>query len=675
MEARKKINTLAIALGVLILPIILNMNFWHLEMLDFIKTQLLYLSLMMTTYFLYPQFKIVCDLSHCSYGVIRTLTYFILGSLTWFCSRWVQGVEVFIFYMLMIGVAISFFWKRKDHFEILWGDLSEIFKVELVFYTVFLITLTYSSFHPMAIYGEKPMDYSFLSYLMNNLSLPVEDPWMSGTPLKYYYQNFFNFAVLLRSFALSPVYGYHIAFSLIPAFFAVSCYSFLRSYCDKFSAIIVSLMVLIFGGNFQSIFQLIKNEKGFSSFWKTSRIFNKGLFYEFPSWSFSFMDLHPHVMSMPLVITFLYFLSELWKRSSDCFSYKRLACYSFLTSIIAGTLFSSNLWDFLFCFVILGVFLINKKILKSSFTRVVTLGALLLVFIYYPYIGIFSRGGGVELSFFTENLLLKNIFYFLFIPLVLFLLAYIFNLKNNKDTCFKVDSFFGRLGIALILIFLFSTTGIFIDRTNTVFKFLTSFSYVVTLISLVFFARSFHSFSPWKRVVSSMVLTLFIFSGFYNSFNLLKFPLYQKHPPKLHAYHYLKRENSKLFETLTWIEKYTKVDAVLLQKYSHSYDYDSGLFSILTGRKSYLTWPNHLIIRGADRAEIVRRKRNVDQIYNTTDALTAYEMLKRENIHYVIISDKEKKNYSRLGLVKFSQFGNLFVRLFQKGDYEVFAVL
>ena len=74
---------------------------------------------------------------------------------------------------------------------------KNIVKFELIFLISFLIFAIIRSLNPDLWHpyrgGEKPMELSYLSAILNSNNLPPIDPWFSGSFMNYYYFGFFIF--------------------------------------------------------------------------------------------------------------------------------------------------------------------------------------------------------------------------------------------------------------------------------------------------------------------------------------------------------------------------------------------------------------------------------------------------------------------------------------------------
>ena len=84
-----------------------------------------------------------------------------------------------------------------------------------------------------------------------------------------------------------------------------------------------------------------------------------------------------------------------------------------------------------------------------------------------------------------------------------------------------------------------------------------------------------------------------------------------------------------------------------------------------TGLPTYLGWEGHVIIRGANPRATLRRKKEIDAAYNSTDPLKTFEWLERTGIEYLVVGGAEHVKYSEKGIAKFDQYIDLFIPLIQ----------
>ena len=85
----------------------------------------------------------------------------------------------------------TFFRNQEKFITFLKNNFKEMLKFEFIFLFSFLAFAIIRSFNPDLWHpfrgGEKPMEISYLSALLNSKNLPPFDPWFSGATMNYYY--------------------------------------------------------------------------------------------------------------------------------------------------------------------------------------------------------------------------------------------------------------------------------------------------------------------------------------------------------------------------------------------------------------------------------------------------------------------------------------------------------
>lgn len=126
------------------------------------------------------------------------------------------------------------------------------------------------------------------------------------------------------------------------------------------------------------------------------------------------------------------------------------------------------------------------------------------------------------------------------------------------------------------------------------------------------------------------------------------------------------------YAAIIWIRENLPPTATLLEAAGTQYTY-AGRISTTTGRPAFDGWLLHSWgWRGkAFKDEKDRRLNEALQIYTTADASTAAEMLARNGIQYVIVSDVEREQYPLLEEDKFAQIGQ---KIFSRGTTAIYKI-
>jgi YYY domain-containing protein len=608
----------------------------------------------------------------------------------------------------------------------------EIIVSEFLFLVCYLIFLSLGALYSDHYGGEKSMDLAILIKAVKAKRFPLEDPWAIGHLMKYYYSSFYYFAQMIKLLPLSNSLAYHSVFSLIPALFFVNCITLFRKFLQRQSLSIFAAFVLMFAANLQSLKMIFLEHKVINSsfFWKSTRLFTKDFFSEFPSWSFLFRDFHPHVVVYPFTITFLVFLYRFFELKDKSTQEKQF--FLIFLGFSWGSLFAMSAWDFLFMSLLFLIMVLLTKSLKLFVESGICL--VVAVFLYLPAAVMVSDGRSAifDLARTNDNTLshyflhhghwlivlflfviaryysywkkghskLKwNNFYLAFWPMHLGLILTVFEIGDMAwsflflhsllflgfNTIYKNSkSFWSLLGMGIVSMSVICDSFIFMDQLNTIFKFFNIIYVmlgVLALSSLRFPRSLWRGLNKGKKVqflyvsiVGAILFFLPLGSGAF-IYAISKDRLTGRVSPHLDGYLDLKKRNYKDYAMVNWINENLEVNDNLLEVNSDSFKFNYGRISQYTGISTLLGWHNHVFLRGLSHSEIERRKILIKRIYNDVDALRSYKLLKSNNIHYLIIGELENKHFEKKGLAKFGSFPNFYEKVFSISNAVIYRIL
>ena len=178
--------------------------------------------------------------------------------------------------------------------------------------------------------GEKPMDYAHLNAIIRTPAFPPHDPWYAGGHLNYYYFGHVPTAALSKVLGVPPGTAYNLALAgyaaaMVAAVFAVGhgVWALLRRPGLKAVGVgIAAVLLVVVAGNLQSGVQLVEiaanhaadPTSGWSvlaqfpatiggdlgadyDLWAPTRVIPDTV-NEFPWFTFTYGDLHPHLMNL-----------------------------------------------------------------------------------------------------------------------------------------------------------------------------------------------------------------------------------------------------------------------------------------------------------------------------------------------------------------------------------------
>lgn len=308
-------------------------------------------------------------------------------------------------------------WRAKRKYIL---GVETLFAVALIFMVLLRAT------HPDAIYTEKPFELAFINSILASPSMPPLDPWLSGYSISYYYFGFLMVSMLSMASGVSGAVGFNLGIALVFALAASGAYGLAYNLLAlRFSANerqngwLASLapgFVLLFG-NLQALLEVLHARHlfwragadgtlqspfwswlnidelvfppleapswtprfyggGFSGrwwWWRSSRLINdlnflggdQELIDEFPAFSFTLGDLHPHVFSLAFVFLAMALALNLYRWAQDetdtVMGLHISPAFLGLSAVTLGALAFINIWDFpIYLMVFAGAYLLQR---------------------------------------------------------------------------------------------------------------------------------------------------------------------------------------------------------------------------------------------------------------------------------------------------------------------------
>jgi len=384
-----------------------------------------------------------------------------------------------------------------------WSDIRRFLRLEghalifseLIFLLVYFFWVYYKFHDPFINTTEQPMDFAFFNASLRSNFFPPTDPWLSGHSIPYYYFGYLIMANLAELTAISPSIAYNLALSMVGALSATAIfglsYNLIRLHgCTAGRAVLFSFLgplVLIFIGNMETLFEII-NFRGLGSesfwgwvgiknlepldnswwgpvdpmwWWRATRVidtlsvYGSSLDYtitEFPFFSLILGDLHPHVMSLPFILSFCLislntFIDPNKMVSGWTVSNKSLI---FFTALVLGGLPFINIWDIVPFLLFWTVLVCIKAYYEGSlvqcrtyrFPNVEVVKYILAViflsfFMYIPYyLSLDSQASGIVPTgdYGTRPIHLFAVWGFFFIIITPFLVVSLLSKPDNSSS-------------------------------------------------------------------------------------------------------------------------------------------------------------------------------------------------------------------------------------------------
>jgi len=637
----------------------------------------------------------------------KILAVLILGYFVWLLSslQILPFTKQTIWLSLLVFAILNFFLFKRNFLKF----KEELFKrkrilifEEILFFVCLLFWSFVRGFQP-AIEGlEKFMDFGFLNAILKSKFFPPYDMWMAGKTINYYYFGHYISAFLTKLSGLDSAFTYNLMIATIFAFCLSLSFSLVLNIIyqweekKKLNKIIIFALLGAFlvslGGNLHPLWYFLKNKFSFEGYWypDATRFVEikfgarDSTIHEFPSYSFVVADLHAHLLDVPFVLLFLGLVFAL-------FLEEREKIFLPLLSLNLGVMLMTNAWDFPIYFLFLSsftffYFLLKNKFfetLKKSFSFLVFCFFLSLLFsllflIHYGY-----EGGGIgfvktRTPFFPHLVVLWGyqwFFGFLFLAFLIFSLF-------KKNFSFKKSEIFVAILVVVGTILIFIPEIIYhkeiygppYERSNTMFKlaYQAFIFYAISAPFVILFLTK--KFKTWFFKLPFFALS-FLLLSFVLIYPYFAIPSYYGKITKIKGYkgiyglNFLKDFYPQDYEAILWLKENIKEPVGVLEAAGDSFT-DFNRVSAVTGLPTIQGWLVHEWLWRGSFDEVGKRAEEVQRIYETADEKEALEILRKYQMEYVFLGEKEFQKY-QVEERKFSKIGGI---VFRSGGTKIYKI-
>ncbi len=674
-----------------ILLSILNHFFLHTEHQDFIRLLMWYYQFTLLGVLMFPTIStLLPKLPDKGYAISRITSLLVLFFINWLGTS--IGLMTFtapaLSFCLLLLIILSHLipHQEEDLFELMREHSSYIWKAEFLYLFIFSLLLVIQSLHPEIYWGEKPMDYTLLNFNLRNTTLPMQDPWFSGRPMHYYYLGYYIYAGMAKMSGVGGELGYALSIVTSASLFAVSLFGLLVFLTKRAMTSLWGVLLILLAGNFKSFYAIIfeHQKTDFKYFWSTARVFKNEVFAEYPSWSFLFADLHPHVMSYAFsslyLLLMIYSVEHLWRKNLS----RETLFGGVLLSLSYGALLGINGWDFLI-YTLFSCLYFAFSLRREKVGQSISLHALfhsLALLLFLPMLLTLNGGKKVKWGYFplqlnslTEHFSLHGHWWVMIFCMV-FPVLFLHRKGVRWNALFRSIGF--RFTVVAILIACCAELFFFNDRINTIFKVFTNvyiWGGIATVISFRFFKfyLSRKHLIPFA-LVCVLVTNIVLVGSYFNFEGVTDERFFDSVSTGLRGGQYMRQFGLRDYKIISWINDNIEGTPTVVERYSRSFDPKAARISMHTGLPTYLGWDGHVYLRGAPYRDIEKRKREIDYIFNGKDPIAMVDFLSRRNISLIVVGDFERSYYSKEGLEKFSKNSDMFKLLYKSGESALYGV-
>jgi YYY domain-containing protein len=418
------------------------------------------------------------------YAFARPLGLLLWGIVFWLLSSYgllQNNIGGLLTAALLLAALSWWVWRQAPRGEMrawLREHRGYVLVIEGLFLLAFVFMVLVRFARPEINHTEQPMELAFINAILRSPSMPPHDPWLAGYSISYYYFGYLMTAMLAKLSGAIGSVAFNLAFVTVFASAAVASYGLARNLlaiyrpAARHSALwfagLAPLFVLLLG-NWVGPLEIAYSQHAFwvpdetgalsSSFWRwldidelsqppmqtpqwaprsygtgswwwwrSSRVINdytlsggdQELIDEFPAFSFTLGDLHPHVLSMPFVMLAMGLALNAYRGGAAdklheyavTFGKSRISFLNIplrpldalFAAVLLGALAFLNIWDLPIYIGMFALSLVLRKVqlrgwsldLAGDFVAVILAFIAGGMILYYPfYVGFTSQAAGI----------------------------------------------------------------------------------------------------------------------------------------------------------------------------------------------------------------------------------------------------------------------------------------
>jgi YYY domain-containing protein len=665
----------------------------------------------------FPIVSIVCkNISDRGYCISKIAGILILSYLAWLLSYPLSFSRETVLLALAILCALSLlciiYGKSEMHIK-----RDVIIRNEIVFFVAFIVFLAIRVCGPEIVnFGEKFMDFAFLNAVMRSSHFPPHDPWFAGGLLDfYYYFGYLTVAVPSKISGISTAVTYNLGLVTLAALAANAAFGIGYDLTKKIGYGIWTMIFVVFIANAHIVFDMAArllnlgtgSHEHIFGLWESTRIIPDTI-NEFPYFSFTFGDLHPHVISIPFQLLVLVLMLNIHRSDESGITiygtgWIRILAGMILSALAIGVLFPMNVWDYPTYLIIFASIVLVQQYHAASLRNapvpiatVAILSILLFMPFYLDFQGAGASGAGIGIVY--QNTLLIDfieifalflflIFSFLFlhsdldrryvvalipiaalslilfrtliitIPLTLLCIHLLFHEDGKSDRFVMVLVLTGSLlAIFCEIFYLDDHFGAPNERMNTVFKLYLQIWILWGIAAGYCLYRSTSLLNRRSsRNIGNKTIWIVFFCILFASCGICSLTITAErisldhNPRSLDGTMYLNLSDRGEYLAISWIRREIAGTPVILEAPGrNSYSTDSRV-SAFTGLPTLIGWRWHEIMWGRGWDEIRPRVNDADTIYSTHDIPLAIDLLDKYNVSYIYIGAAERERYDVSG--------------------------
>jgi uncharacterized membrane protein len=140
--------------------------------------------------------------------------------------------------------------------------------------------------------------------------------------------------------------------------------------------------------------------------------------------------------------------------------------------------------------------------------------------------------------------------------------------------------------------------------------------------------------------------------------------------PTMDGMDYIRREYPGDYEAINYLRKSVKGQPVIIEAVGGAYTYYARV-STYTGLPTVMGWPTHEWQWRDDSSSPFQREGDVSTIYTTEDKSVFIDLIKKYNVEYIYLGEKEREKYTQIAKNKIESFSDI---IYEKNNTIIYKI-
>ncbi len=633
------------------------------------------------------------------YGLAKVLGPFLLGAGVWVAGSLgarVDGRTAAIVVGLLVLAAALTTWQTRGN---AWPSMRTCLRVDALFLFTLGAAACVRAWSPTIIGTERPMDHALLAAVLGQARIPPADPWLAGYVVNYHHAGHAWWAATAALAGYPPWIAYNLIVATLPAQIACAAWSVGSRVRTAYGWIAVATIVA--AGSWAPVASLVSTGQR-PTMVNATRVV-PGTINEFPLFSLTWGDLHGHVLALPLLVTIVGLLIRLHEIGDDNRERSVRVPIVVTLAMLATAATLTSTWDTLPMLVAaLWTVVLMRRWPLTDIVAAAVAGAATLALLAWPAVTTVDppamRWGvepdGSPLGALTLVLATWFAPFAMLLPLTgprrpLLTMAWVVGI-----TCAlfwspwgvrliivvlmgQVYLTRGRLGdaptaialsaLALVLIaecvWVDDVYGWHFRRVNTVFKWHLHAMVLAALALPAVVHVLWTSGTRWTQMATRCALSGLACVAGLSSLLTVGMLWSRREPVRgFDGLAGIAQRHPGDADAIRHVWTTAPRDAVIAEASDDAYSY-AGRIATLTGRQSLLGWSAHEALwrRGTAWEAVIEHRRGVLSGIYTGDPAAVGHLVREADVHFIVVSEMERRRYSELDSSRFAPIADLVV--------------